>query len=127
MIKGIGTDILKISKINEAYTVSSDSFIKKTYTGREIEEAKKCPEPHVYYATRFAAKEAVFKALCMTGKNAAFNEIEILNKESGQPYVRLYGNMFKHAAESEIADVKISISYDDNFAIAFAIAQTRDD
>ena len=126
MIKGIGTDILAIEKLNpilkkEDYL--NDSFIKKTYTSLEIELAESRPLPLYCYATRFAGKEAVFKALTVTGEDLRLNEIEILSDATGKPYVVLHGNAALLAQKKEISQVLISLSYEDDYAIAYAIAE----
>jgi len=126
MIKGIGTDILAIEKLNpilkkEDYL--NDSFIKKTYTSLEIELAESRPLPLYCYATRFAGKEAVFKALTITGEDLRLNEIEILSDATGKPYVVLHGNAALLAQKKEISQVLISLSYEDDYAIAYAIAE----
>lgn len=126
MIKGIGTDILAIDKLNSVFKKEdylNDSFVKKTYTSLEIELAESRPLPLYCYATHFAGKEAVFKALTTTGEDLRLNEIEILNDDTGKPYVVLHGNALLLAQKKEISHVLISLSYEDNYAIAYAITE----
>ena len=126
MIKGIGTDILSIEKLKPIFKKEDylkDSFVRKTYTANEIALAESRPLPLYCYATRFAGKEAVFKALTVTGEDLHLNEIEILSDETGKPYVILHGQALLLAQKKEISQVLISLSFEDDTAIAFAIAE----
>lgn len=124
---GVGTDILKISHLSARGIDPEDSFTRKVYTPAEIEQAMKREVPLYYFATRFAGKEAVFKALNHSGENVHLSEIEILNDAKGQPYVSLLGNMALHAAQQGIANVLISLSYDTDYAVAFAAAKKAEE
>lgn len=126
MIKGIGTDILERAKINTVFWQDNyleDPFIRKTYTAKEIEIAESRSDTKAFYATRFAAKEAVFKALNTTGQDVKLIDIEILAHENGAPYVQLYASAAAVAKKRDISEILVSISYEDDFAIAYAIAQ----
>lgn len=122
MIYGIGTDILNIHQIENAVSDRTDPFVRKTYTPAEIELIESRPIPLYSYATRFSGKEAVFKALNLDGNAIRLNEIEILENENGQPQVNLYGAAQKYAKKKEITKVMISLSYDTDYAIAYAAA-----
>lgn len=123
MVLGIGTDILKIDRIGGSCKESEDPFIKKVFSPQERKEAFNRDNKEVYYATRFAGKEAVFKSLSLNPNHINLSEIEILNEENGQPYVKLYGKIAEHAKERGIKEVLISLSYDTEYAIAYAIAR----
>lgn len=126
MIKGIGTDLLEIRKLapilsQEDYT--KDSFIRRTYTREEIALAESRERPMYFYATRFAGKEAVFKALNTTGEDCRLSEIEILCDDTGRPCVVLHGMALALAHKKEISRVLISLSYEHDYALAFAVAE----
>ena len=123
MIFGIGADIIEMRRIRNMYRITDDPFVKKTYTEREQEEGARWSEPALYFATRFAGKEAVFKSLGIDGSNIRLNEIEILGSETGQLNITLSGYTGKEAEKKGIKEVLISLSYNDEYAIAFAIAQ----
>lgn len=126
MLKGIGTDILEIEKIKTLFdspSYLSDSFVQRTYTAAEIALAESRPVPLFCYATRFAGKEAVFKALSVTGEDCRLNEIEILAEDSGKPFVNLHGSAARLAEKREISQILISLSYEYNYAVAYAIAE----
>ncbi|EGD48107.1 holo-acyl-carrier-protein synthase [Ruminiclostridium papyrosolvens DSM 2782] len=125
MIIGIGTDILKISNIEHAVSDLSDPFIKKTFTLRELDLICSRQIPLYSFATRFAGKEAVFKTFSADGNAIRLNEIEILENEVGQPIVTLHGNAKNIAEQKSINSILISLSYDTEYAIAFATALSK--
>jgi len=109
MINDIGTDIVNIEKLDNIIK-SKPSFVKKVYTKNEINLAKNSKNPTFFYATRFAAKEAIFKAF---DKDIEFNDIEILKNADGKPCPKILSH-------PEI-NIKLSLSYDAGYAIAFCI------
>ena len=120
MIYGVGTDILSLERLSRILE-SDGGFEKRVYTPRELELIRSRPEPVCCYATRFAGKEAVFKALRLDG-NTRWAEIEILAEPDGAPCVRLNGGAARYAAARGVTAVRISLSYEDRYACAFAIA-----
>ena len=116
-IYGIGTDILEISRIRDAINRTS-SFKKKVYTEKEIEYIEKKKEPYASYAGRFAAKEAVSKALGTGVRGFSLNDVEILNDELGKPTVTLYNNLLNHVEDLKI---QISISHSREYAVSTVI------
>ena len=124
MILGIGTDILEIGKLNPHFLTGSDPFLRRTFSAGEIREAAGRRNLLYYYATRFAGKEAVFKAFRISPENIELSEIEILNDPNGAPYVTLYGEMKDRAERMGIKRIHISLSYEDKYAVAFAAAET---
>ncbi len=108
-MQNIGTDILYIPRLKKVIS-TTPSFIKKVYTDKEIEIAKKIKEPINFYATRFASKEAIIKA---TQGKYDFLEIEILKGDNGEPIPKIISNPH--------LNIELSISYDFEYAIAFCI------
>ncbi|MDC0917873.1 holo-ACP synthase [Candidatus Marinimicrobia bacterium] len=110
----IGVDIVAINRIESI--LSSDKkikFLNKIFSENEILESKEKANMLQYFSGRFAAKEAIRKALSSEKKstNQSFKSIEILNSDSGKPYV---------LSETR-KDINISISHDGNYAVAFCI------
>lgn len=110
----VGTDIIEVSRIEEA--LESDKFKTMVFTDKEIkycESKKKMRYEH--YAARFAGKEATFKAISkyLDDKySVSWKNIEILNDKQGRPYVNLIGVDLKKA------DVDISLSHLKEYAVA---------
>lgn len=110
MIQNIGCDIVSKERLIKTLN-TSNSFIKRVYSQSEIEEYHKRKDDIYYLMTRFAAKEAIVKAL--TKYNKDLNTIEILNNISGKPYV-IIDNEIKN-------NILISLSYEDYYAIAYVV------
>lgn len=119
---GIGTDIMHMERLRGLPLGFDDVFFKKTFTVAEREAALKRADPLAYFATRFAGKEAVFKTLHMDADRVRLDQIEIINEASGAPTVRLFGDVLLHAQRLGIKQVTISLSYDNDYATAFAVA-----
>jgi phosphopantetheine--protein transferase-like protein len=122
MVIGIGTDILKIERIRNGLT-GGESFLNRSFTEKERELARQRSDPALFFATRFAGKEAVFKCFGVDGGDIRLNEIEILEADTGQPQVTLLGKILDIASQKGIRNVRISLSYDSEYAVAFALAE----
>jgi holo-[acyl-carrier protein] synthase len=123
MILGIGIDILNIERMRGVLETDSGSFVTKVFTKKEREQVSDHPDPVAYFATRFAGKEAVFKCFGIDGSGIRLSEIEIRGGETEQPQVRLLGKFREIAEKKSVKNIQISLSYDTNYAVAFAIAQ----
>lgn len=109
MILGIGIDTVEISRM--AKSLSIPTFLTSTFTPAEI--ANEHGNREEYYATRFACKEAVFKAI---GEPKDWRLIETLNREDGSPYVVMreeYGNV----------RIQISITTEAGLATSFCVVE----
>ena len=121
-IVGHGIDIIEVDRIREMLARHPERFVERTFTPEEVAYAEREKRQAEVYAGRFAAKEAVMKALG-TGwrRGVAFGEIEVLQKPSGEPYVALHGRTAEVAAERGIARIWISITHIASVAVASAI------
>ena len=113
----IGTDIVSVSRIEKILQQYSDRFKKHVFTDKEKSYCDLKSNPAVHYAGRFAAKEAVKKALYSSSiiNSIDFADIEIISNVSGVPEVKLSTQDLKNVL------VKVSISHIDELAIAFAL------
>ena len=116
----IGTDIVAVSRIQKIIHEHSERFKKHTFTENEKNYCDLKPNPAIHYAGRFAAKEAIKKALYSSKiiNSIDFVDIEILNSDSGAPEVLLSHHEFNNF------HVKISISHIEEYAIAFALVSS---
>jgi len=117
----IGVDIIEIGRIKRAIARWHDSFLKRIYTRGELEGPHSIPS----LAARFAAKEAVMKALGMGTRGVSWTDIEILTNGDGAPEIRLYGRAFQRSIEIGIAQLDISMSHSRKYAIAFVIGHAK--
>ena len=124
MIIGVGTDIFLMSRISDGSIQEGDAFWKRAYTAKEHQEAEKRIDKQVYYATRFCAKEAVYKAISVANIEFHPGEIEIFTDEMEKPHAFLHGRT-KEAMERIAGKytIHVSISYDTAYASSFAIAE----
>ena len=112
----VGVDLIKISRVREAIRQDGEAYLEEIFTAFERELMQAHPDPIIYAATRFAAKEAVFKALGVTWEDLeSFTLIEILPASYGGVYARLWGRF-----ASVAGTVAVSLSWDTDYAIAMA-------
>jgi holo-[acyl-carrier protein] synthase len=114
MILGTGIDIVEIDRIQKAVERWGDVFLNYVLNPGEIEHAKKFKFPYRHYAGRFAAKEAIFKAIGIP--DLSWHDVTIINDASGKPVCHYDNKKFKHR-------ILISISHSRDYAVASAIVE----
>lgn len=125
MIHGIGTDILYLDRIRPLYEKHPDDpFFRSAFTEKERRLISSRPSPLHAYASRFAGKEAVFKAMQIHPDDIRLNEIEILEDEKGIPAVTLHGNALRIADQLGIGRIHLSLSFENDCAVAFAVCES---
>ncbi len=120
-IFGIGTDIVKVSRISKF--INNKNLLIRLFNEKEISKCKTTKNKSNCFAKRFAAKEAFSKALG-TGisKGINFNEIVVLNEKNGKPFIKLYNQTKKNVDKKfKNKKYKISLSLTDekSYAVAF--------
>lgn len=119
-IKGTGVDIIEISRIEKAFK-GSEKFAKRIYTSGEIASCGGAKPRWASLAVRFAAKEAVAKALG-TGIGAfRWTEIEIVRGPGGKPEIALHGNAREVARCRGVNSMSLSLSHSKEYAVAFVV------
>jgi holo-[acyl-carrier protein] synthase len=113
MIIGTGVDITEVRRLRQAVEKWGEAFLNRVFTKEELENAKSRGSLYQHLAGRFAAKEAVFKALGDMGLN--WKEVQVLNDKDGRPHCAILSSKGKKV------DVHISISHVKNYAVANAI------
>ena len=113
-----GVDIIEIDRIKQSIEETEGRFCERVYTKKEIEycESKKM-QKYQHYAARFAAKEAVLKAISQlldSKFNIEWKEIEVLNDKEGRPFVNLLKDI-------SIDEIDISISHCKTYAVASVV------
>lgn len=124
-IIGIGTDIVRISRIKRVFKKYPKGFAERVLHKNELKVLKNHPSPQYYISRRFSAKEAVAKALG-TGiaKGVSFKDIEISNNDHGQPILTLHGSTLEIAQKMGVQNNFISLSDEDKYAIAYVILES---
>jgi len=119
MIHGIGTDIIEIDRVKNA--AANPRFVGRVFTPVEAAYCRDKADPYPSFAVRFAAKEAVYKALYPIIKASAWLEVEVII-EDRRPFIRLHGVSERTARKNGIEAVYISLSHNNTMAQAFAVA-----
>jgi len=126
MIFGIGVDLIEIERIKKTLENSGERFIQRVFTQLEIDYCESRKSGRIEsYAARFAAKEAISKAIgCGIGADLEFKEIEIYNNEKGKPLIRLLGK-----AKIKYADLSfhLSLTHTNNSAAAVVVSESNID
>ena len=123
MIFGIGVDLVDIDRVRKLLSKNESKFLSRCFTSDEITYAKKFSDPSKRLAVRFAAKEAVMKSLGYGWRQIHWKDIEITG--GGKPLVKLHNKASDKVVENNIDSVHISLSHEDNKAIAFAISEKK--
>lgn len=122
MIVGVGCDIIEIERIARA--IKSESFIRRVFTA---EEAAYCQrrgqQAAASFAARFAAKEAVLKALGTGLREGSLQEIAVDNDGLGKPLVQISGHFAMLAKQLGVKNIQISLSHSREFAVAYVIME----
>ncbi len=118
MIIGIGVDLVNIERIDNAVK-SHPSFLERVFTEQERAYCSKQKFPAQHYAGRFAAKEAVLKAIG-TGWSAGvkWTEMEVLHGEGGGPIVNITGRVKDLMDLKGVKQILVSYSHDEGYAVA---------
>jgi len=116
MVVGVGIDIIQIEKIKKSIEKWKDSFLDRVFNAEELENILKGKMYYQRLAARFAAKEAVIKAISKEYP-LALTDILILNRENGAPYCKF---------KKDIGiDIFLSITHVEDYAVACAVAQEK--
>lgn len=123
---GLGVDIVEIARMKKILE-RTPSFARKVFSCEECCYCEDTAAPEVHFATRFAAKEAVVKALG-TGftRGIGVRDIEVKRSSKGRPYVVLSGRAKQVAKKLGVRELPISLSYTHTDAVACALAITED-
>ncbi|MGA9120900.1 MAG: holo-ACP synthase [Bacteroidota bacterium] len=123
MVKGIGVDIIEIERVRESIARTGGHFVEKVFTDGEVAYCSGKQDAAQHFAARFAAKEAVSKALA-TGWSGAFRwkDVEVTNDALGRPEVRLHGKLKDQLGK---ATVFLSLSHSLTHVVAMAVIEDR--
>ena len=123
MIYGIGTDIVTIARMSDLYARHGERSLHKLLAAEEFAFCRKAADPARYLAKRFAAKEALGKALG-TGLRAPalLPAMAVLNDDLGKPFFRFNAELARYIEERHLS-VHLSISDERDTAIAFVVLE----
>ena len=118
-----GVDIIEVDRIKKAVEDLSDSFLNRVYTKKELEYCQKSNKmKYQHLATRFAGKEAVFKAISgyIDRSELMWQDIEVENDANGRPKINM--DKLRKCGLENLESIDISLSHIKEYAIATAVA-----
>ncbi len=121
-VRGVGTDIIEIDRIKKVAWKRGRKFVERVFTKGELNFCMERDDPFPCLAARFAAKEAVFKALGSGLGGLGWKDVEVVRRGKCPPEILMHGRARELAGRAGIDRVLISVSHDKGRAIAFAIA-----
>jgi holo-[acyl-carrier protein] synthase len=123
MIKGIGTDIVEVKRIQTKFERSAH-FKTHVFSEDEIQYCDRQPNPAMHFAARWAAKEAYLKAFGVRFiGNHVLSEIETKHEENGKPYIALSGKELESFHSKLFKTIHLSISHTEQYATAYIIIE----
>ena len=120
-IHGIGVDQVDLKRIRKLLKKSEAKFLKRCFTEQEIKYARRFSDSSKRLGARFAAKEAVMKSLGKGWREISWRDIEITG--GGKPTINTFGRALVVVEENNISNIHISLSHENDMAIAFAISE----
>ena len=125
MIVGIGVDIAETARVEKLIAKFGQRFARRILTTDELLEFDRRKHSSSYLATRFAAKEAVAKALGTgIGEQLGFHSIQIDNDEKGKPLLRFMGTAVDLIAGRNIKNAMISLSDEKHYVVAMVVLES---
>lgn len=123
-ITGLGVDIVEIERMREALA-RRPRMKERLFSEEERAYCEQRNKPEIHYAMRFAAKEAVLKALGTGFSGMRFRDVEVLRDERGRPVPKLSGKAAKVAEAAGVVEMHLSLSFTHSTAVASAVAITE--
>lgn len=124
-VLGLGVDIVEIDRMARALS-RHPRMRERVFSADERAYCDKRSKPEIHYALRFAAKEAVLKALGTGFRGMRFQDVEVVREANGRPVPVLHGQAAERAAELGIIEMHLSLSFTHTTAVASAVAITAD-
>ena len=122
-ILGIGADIVECLRIGRMIEQHGELFLMRVFTEREIRYCQERKRSVEHFAGRWAAKEAVLKALGMGWRRGmALTDVEVRNEPGGRPQVHLCGAVKDAAQNRRVGDILLTIAHCRAYATAYALA-----
>lgn len=122
MIYGIGIDIIKIERMRVAVERWGSRFLKRVFTENEIAYAYSKKDPYPSLSVRFAAKEALIKAI---GSEipVSLTDIEVMNYGSGRPFIKVNGNLGAFFDRKSLRTAHLSLSHEREYGVACVVIE----
>lgn len=124
MMVGLGTDLCRVSRIERALRRWGKRFERRVFTPGEIGYCRERRRPEVHFASRFAAKEAVFKALGTgVARGVRWKEVEVVRQSGQAPQLRFSGRVARLLEERGVEAAHLSLTHDGDYALAVVVLE----
>lgn len=122
MIYGVGIDLVKIERMKDVVDRWGRKFLERVFTKNEISYCYEKKNPYLSLSVRFAAKEALIKAI---GSEIAVSltDIEVINAASGRPDIKISGKLKEFFSERSIKQTVLSLSHEKDYGIACVVLE----
>jgi len=124
MIYGIGIDIVRTERIRRAAERWGDRFLQRIFTEGEILHCFKKKNPYLSLSVRFAAKEALIKAIAAE-MPVSFTDIEVYSSDRGKPSLRVKGPLQSFFSSRAIACAHLTLSHESEYGIACVVLEEQ--
>ena len=123
MIYGVGIDIVKIERMRDVVEKWGRRFLERVFTEGEISYCYGKREPYLSFAVRFAAKEALIKAIG-SAVLVSLTDVEVVNVETGKPLIKMTGKLEGFFKEKFIRKAHLSLSHEHEYGVACVILES---
>lgn len=122
MIYGIGIDIVRTERMKKAVDRWGERFLRRVFTAKEIEYACERSDPSLSLSVRFAAKEALIKAI---GSRipVSLTDIEVENTGGGRPFINVKGGLEAFFRQEDIRCAHLSLSHEREYGVACVVVE----
>ena len=122
MIYGVGIDIVRVERIKRVIEKWGERFLKRVFTENEIAYCYKKTIPYLSLAVRFAAKEALIKAIS-SEVPVTLTDIEVINIDTGKPFLKVSGKLEEFFVKKSIKKAHLSLSHEHEYGIACVVLE----
>ncbi len=122
MIYGVGIDLVKIDRIKDVVEKWEKKFLERVFTKSEISYCYEKKNPYLSLAVRFAAKEAMIKAIS-SEISVSLTDIEIISSANGKPDMKVKGRLDKFLRDKGVKKIAVSLSHEKEYGIACVVLE----
>ena len=122
MIYGVGIDLVKIDRMKEVVKKWGQRFLERVFTAGEISYCYEKKNPYLSLSVRFAAKEALIKAIGSAG-SVSLTDIEVINVDTGKPFLKINGRIKDFFKEKSISKAHLSLSHEHEYGVACVVLE----
>jgi holo-[acyl-carrier protein] synthase len=122
MIYGVGIDLVKIERVKNVIEKWGKRFLERVFTEVEISYCYEKKEPYLSLAVRFAAKEALVKAIG-SAIPVSLTDIEVINVDTGKPFLKINGRLEDFFKEKLIKKAHLSLSHEHEYGVACVVLE----